>query len=155
MPKEPTGEDALLALEVWQHDWPRRTISYVDVDGIGPEITNHISVSTIKVIEGSGILATASAITRLQPGTEVSVLPGHKRQYSGKFNALIEVTPALIPPLVTHGDDRLSFEGWRLLRRIYRYDRRERLRTEVYKQIDAHLQIGKLHEHYYPDFVTK
>lgn len=130
----------VLACEVWLHEPPYKTVSYIDIAGKSPEITNWLSVVKYEIIRGTGRFSTAGAFAELQAGDVLSVAPRHKRQYEGIFSAIVTHCPAIHPDFVTFSGEKLGTAEKRILHQI---DRREAF-YEAVDQIASTLDIRTL-----------
>lgn len=134
--KEVIERPELLAAEVWEYDDEHyaRSTMYVDVSGYSPEITNHLSTVSFKIIGGAGAIATEAMVANVKEGDEVSIFPGTKYWYSGQMNMLIHARPALIAGFVTIGDEKLGRAESKFLRKSMRRLKRQITFDQVMKQ---------------------
>jgi hypothetical protein len=109
-----------------------RTHMVLDIDGTSPEITNHLSNMTYKVIEGTGELVVGtSSIVTLVPGTQIEIARGTPYGYEGQFTTDVISHPGLLPDFVTFNSERLPRAQRRIVKKVWGETFSQRLQKQV------------------------
>jgi hypothetical protein len=134
----------VIASEVWHYDDKqfRSSTTYIDMLGHSPEITNHISTTSFKIINGVGAIATEGMVTPVTEGSEVTIFPGTRYWYSGELSMLVTHSPVLCPDFVTMDNQKLSRENYKLLRRVHRAQERDRFIQKLTGDIDTFVMLA-------------
>lgn len=133
----------IIASELWYYDDKnfRSSVTYVDMHGHSPEITNHLSTVSFKVISGVGAIAVEGMVAPVKAGQDVTIFPKHKYWYSGEMSLLIEHIPAVHPDFVTFGNEKLPADVRRSFKRLNRARKLENIVGSLLHDIDTAMPI--------------
>jgi hypothetical protein len=98
---------------------PDLHISRYSIDGRTPEITDHISNRTFKIIDGVGKLLTSRGLVKLRQGTETEVYRGTPYVIEGCLSLSVEIRPMPFREFVTFNGEKLPAPNRRELKKIF------------------------------------
>lgn len=106
--------------DVWYDDMKTftSTVIYSDIESEVPTNINHLSNRTRYVVAGDGVATVGGKEIPFSQGDEMIIPKGVPTSLIGRCSLLTTIEPILIPRFCTIGDEKLSREDKRALKKI-------------------------------------